>query len=130
MDKVFSISTIDTNKALTLNRLIKSVARYGIYFISFLTILINIGLDPTPVLAGAGILGLAIGFGAQNLVRDIISGFFLIFENQMEVGNYVEVNGKIRGTVEEIGLRITKIRGMESTSSLLIQRRDHSSNKL
>ncbi len=110
VDKVFSISTIDTNKALTLNRLIKSVARYGIYFISFLTILINIGLDPTPVLAGAGILGLAIGFGAQNLVRDIISGFFLIFENQMEVGNYVEVNGKIRGTVEEIGLRITKIR--------------------
>mgnify|MGYP001207959017 CR=1 FL=1 len=110
VDKIFSISAIDTNKGLTLNRLIKSVARYAIYFISFLTILINIGLDPTPVLAGAGILGLAIGFGAQNLVRDIISGFFLIFENQMEVGNYVEVNGKIRGTVEEIGLRITKIR--------------------
>lgn len=110
VDKIFILSKIDSNKGLTLNRLIKSVARYGIYFLSILTILINVGLDPTPVLAGAGILGLAIGFGAQNLVRDIISGFFLIFENQMEVGNYVEINGKIRGTVEEIGLRITKIR--------------------
>ncbi|MGA8943292.1 MAG: mechanosensitive ion channel family protein [Thermoactinomyces sp.] len=110
VDKIFDISRIDSKKAQTLRKLIKSIARYSIYFISILTILINLGFDPLPVLAGAGILGLAIGFGAQNLVRDIISGFFIIFEGQLEVGDFVEVNGQIRGTVEEVGLRITKIR--------------------
>lgn len=110
VDKIFDISRIDSKKAQTLRKLIKSISRYSIYFISILTILINLGFDPLPVLAGAGILGLAIGFGAQNLVRDIISGFFIIFEGQLEVGDYVEINNQIQGTVEEVGLRITKIR--------------------
>lgn len=110
VDRLFSLRHIDEKRAQTLAKLLKSFIYYAVYFIGALTILINIGLDPTPVLAGAGILGLAIGFGAQNLVRDIITGFFLIFENQLHVGDYVEVNGKITGTVEEIGLRITKIR--------------------
>ncbi|MBA4601075.1 mechanosensitive ion channel family protein [Thermoactinomyces mirandus] len=110
VDKIFDISRIDSKKAQTLRKLIKSIARYSIYFISILTVLINLGFDPLPVLAGAGILGLAIGFGAQNLVRDIISGFFIIFEGQLEVGDYVEINNQIRGTVEEVGLRITKVR--------------------
>ena len=60
------------------------------------------------LLAGAGVAGLAIGFGAQNLVRDIISGFFIVFEDQFSVGDYVTVSG-VEGTVEEIGLRTTKI---------------------
>ncbi len=110
VDKIFDISRIDSKKAQTLRKLIKSISRYTIYFISILTILINLGFDPLPVLAGAGILGLAIGFGAQNLVRDIISGFFIIFEGQLEVGDYVQINNQIQGTVEEVGLRITKIR--------------------
>lgn len=110
VDKVFDISRMESKKAQTLRKLIKSIARYAIYFISALTILINLGFDPLPVLAGAGVLGLAVGFGAQNLIRDVISGFFMIFEGQLEVGDYVEINGQIRGTVEEVGLRITKIR--------------------
>lgn len=110
IDRIFQLKRIDRKKALTLSKLIKSFARYAIYFIAALTLLFNIGIDPTPVLASAGILGLAIGFGAQNLVRDLISGFFIIFEDQMEVGDYVQVNGKISGTVEEIGIRVTKIR--------------------
>nr|WP_255724483.1 mechanosensitive ion channel family protein [Shimazuella soli] len=88
----------------------KSISRYVIYFISFITILINMGFDPMPVFASAGILGLAIGIGAQNLVRDIISGLFLIFEGQLEVGDVVQINNDIIGTVEEVGLRIIKIR--------------------
>ncbi|MBA4552504.1 MULTISPECIES: mechanosensitive ion channel family protein [Thermoactinomyces] len=110
VDKIFDISRMESKKAQTLRKLIKSIARYAIYFISALTILINLGFDPLPVLAGAGVLGLAVGFGAQNLIRDVISGFFMIFEGQLEVGDYVEINGQIRGTVEEVGLRITKIR--------------------
>jgi moderate conductance mechanosensitive channel len=110
IDKVFELSRIESKKADTLRKLIKSIARYGIYFMSALTLLINLGFDPLPVLAGAGILGLAIGFGAQNLVRDIITGFFLIFESQLEVGDFVEINGQISGRVEEVGLRVTKVR--------------------
>jgi moderate conductance mechanosensitive channel len=110
VDHLFSLSHMQNNKAHTLRKLIKSVLHYALYFISILTILTNLGFDPMPVLAGAGIFGLAIGFGAQNLVRDVITGFFLIFEGQLEVGDVVQINGQIQGTVEEVGLRVTKIR--------------------
>src|SRR5690625_7951565 len=69
------------------------------------TLTIQIG----PLLAGAGIAGLAIGFGAQNLVKDIISGFFIVFEDQFGVGDYVSFAG-VEGTGEEIGLRTTKVK--------------------
>lgn len=110
VDKFFNVSKMESNKAHTLQKLIKSVAHYTIYFIALISLLIQIGFDPRPILAGAGILGLAIGFGAQNLVRDVITGFFLIFESQLEVGDTVQINGQIDGVVEEVGLRITKIR--------------------
>lgn len=110
IERVFTMSKMESNKAHTLRKLIKSVSHYTVYFIALISLLIQIGLDPRPVLAGAGILGLAIGFGAQNLVRDVITGFFLIFESQLEVGDTVQINGQIEGTVEEVGLRISKIR--------------------
>ncbi len=110
VDRIFKLSKTDSNKALTLRKLIKSVSRYLIYFIAFVSLMIQIGFDPRPVLAGAGIVGLAIGFGAQSLVKDVITGFFLIFESQLEVGDIVQINGEINGTVEEVGLRVTKIR--------------------
>lgn len=110
VDKIFKLSKTDSNKANTLRKLIKSVAHYLIYFIAFVSLMIQIGFDPRPVLAGAGIVGLAIGFGAQSLVKDCITGFFLIFESQLEVGDIVQINGQINGTVEEVGLRVTKIR--------------------
>lgn len=97
-------------RGATLSRLIQSAARYAIYFISSIAILEKLDIPVTSILAGAGIVGLAVGFGAQNLVRDVITGFFIIFDRQMEVGDYVEINGNIEGTVEEIGLRVTKIR--------------------
>ncbi|SHF17555.1 small conductance mechanosensitive channel [Seinonella peptonophila] len=110
VDKFFDLGKMESNKAHTLRKLIKSVSHYLIYFIALMSILIQIGFDPRPILAGAGIIGLAVGFGAQNLVRDVISGFFMIFESQLEVGDYVQINGSINGTVEEVGLRITKVR--------------------
>ncbi|SDZ26429.1 mechanosensitive ion channel family protein [Thermoactinomyces sp. DSM 45892] len=110
IDQAFSLGKVENRTAKTLVKLIKSISHYVIYFIAALTVLAKIGINLGPVLAGAGILGLAIGFGAQNLVRDIITGFFMIFERQLEVGDVVQINGQINGTVEEVGLRITKIR--------------------
>jgi small-conductance mechanosensitive channel len=110
VDHTFKLSKVESNKANTLRKLIKSVSHYTLYFIALLTVLSTFGINLGPVLAGAGILGLAIGFGAQSLVKDVITGFFLIFERQLEVGDIVEINGVTQGTVEEVGLRITKIR--------------------
>ncbi|MBY6037547.1 mechanosensitive ion channel family protein [Fictibacillus nanhaiensis] len=93
----------------TLFRLLNNVSAYVIYFMAILTILSEFGVDIKAILAGAGVVGLAIGFGAQNLVKDIITGFFIIFENQFSVGDYVRIIG-FEGTVEEIGLRTTKIK--------------------
>ena len=86
-----------------------SVVKYVIIFAAGLTVLGQVGVDVRPVLAGAGIAGLAVGFGAQNLVRDIISGFFIILEGQYAVGDLVEINA-VFGTVERVGLRITSLR--------------------
>src|SRR5690625_1165275 len=100
---------ISVRREKTLKKLIANVISYVVYFIATLMILDNVlGFNVGALLAGAGVAGLAIGFGAQNLVRDIISGFFIIFEDQFSVGDYVLVSG-VEGTVEEIGLRTTKV---------------------
>ncbi|MFW6022846.1 MAG: mechanosensitive ion channel family protein [Halanaerobiaceae bacterium] len=93
----------------TLMLLLKSILKYVIYFFFLLIILSLFGIPVASLIAGAGILGLAIGFGAQSLVKDIINGFFIIFENQFSVGDYVEAAGK-EGVVEELGLRTTNLR--------------------
>lgn len=93
----------------TLKRLSSNVVTYVVYFIAMIMILDNVlGLQVGALLAGAGVAGLAIGFGAQNLVRDVITGFFIIFEDQFSVGDYIYVAG-VEGFVEEIGLRTTKV---------------------
>jgi small-conductance mechanosensitive channel len=89
--------------------LVGSVVRYVIIFMALVMVLRDIGVNLTPILAGAGVVGLAVGFGAQNLVRDVVSGFFIIMEAQYAVGDLVEING-VLGRVEEVGLRITKVR--------------------
>jgi moderate conductance mechanosensitive channel len=96
------------NRAETFNGLLKSVLRYLVFFVAILMVLREF-VDITPILAGAGIIGLAIGFGAQNLVRDIITGFFLIIEDQICVGDFVTIES-YSGIVEQVGLRVTKLR--------------------
>lgn len=83
-----------------------------IWVIGILMILSNIGLNIGPILAGAGVAGIAIGFGAQSLVRDLISGMFIIFENQFRVGDVVNIAG-VSGKVENITLRITTLRDLD-----------------
>lgn len=75
-------------------------------------------IDVKALLAGAGIVGLAIGFGAQSLVKDIITGFFIIFEDQFSVGDQVRI-GTYEGVVEEIGLRTTKIKGFTGEVNII-----------
>ncbi|AOV06364.1 mechanosensitive ion channel family protein [Sporosarcina ureilytica] len=92
----------------TLLKLLENSLTYVVYFSAMLAVLAEFNVDVTGILASAGVLGLAVGFGAQNLVRDVISGFFIIFEDQFSVGDYVQI-GQALGTVKEIGLRTTKI---------------------
>ncbi len=103
-------------RAKTLVSLAHSVLGYVILFGALILILRALGVDYTAILAGAGVVGLAVGFGAQTLIRDFISGFFLLLEDLISVGDWVTVlpNGP-SGTVEDIGLRITRIRGFDGT---------------
>lgn len=89
--------------------MITGFLRYGIYFTGLVMGLKEAAVDPTPLLAGAGVIGVAIGFGAQTFVGDVVAGFFILFEDLVLVGDLVEVGG-VKGIVEEIGVRITKIR--------------------
>ena len=91
----------------TLLKLLENALSYIVYFSAILAILAEF-MNISGLLASAGVLGLAVGFGAQSLVKDIISGFFIIFEDQFSVGDYVQI-GTALGTVEEIGLRTTKV---------------------
>lgn len=100
---------IDKKKSDTLISILKSIFRYLVYFISIVTILKIFGIPTESIIATAGIGGLAIGFGAQHLVSDIISGFFILFEEQFSVGDYITTSG-VSGIVEEIGLRVSKVR--------------------
>jgi small conductance mechanosensitive channel len=95
----------------TLIRLIKQIALIVLWVTTMLILLKEIGIDVRPILASAGIAGLAIGFGAQNLVRDFISGFFFILENQVRVGDVAIVNGT-GGLVEKVNFRTLVLRDL------------------
>jgi moderate conductance mechanosensitive channel len=103
-----------SKRARTLGSLVRNVASALIAGIAVLMVLKELGIDIAPVLAGAGVAGLAIGFGAQTLVRDIISGFFLILEDQVRVGDVAAINGQ-GGLVEAINLRTIVLRDSEGT---------------
>lgn len=96
-------------KMKTLSSLTKNILRYVIYFVAVYSILEILGFRMGSILAVAGVGSLAVGFGAQSLVKDVITGFFVIFEDQFGVGDYITTNN-FSGIVEEIGLRITKVR--------------------
>jgi small-conductance mechanosensitive channel len=100
---------LSENRGKTLTGLLNNIIKNVVYFIAILLIVEELGFPLAPLLAGAGVIGLAIGFGAQNVVRDVITGFFIIYEDQFSVGDFI-TTGSYTGTVQEIGLRITKIK--------------------
>lgn len=107
--KKVRIKLTTNRREQTLRNLSKNILSYVIMFIVIMMILDTFNVPIKTMLAGAGVAGLAIGFGAQSLVKDVIAGFFIIFEDQFSVGDYIETS-KIEGDVEMIGLRSTKLR--------------------
>jgi small-conductance mechanosensitive channel len=98
----------------TLTRIFSYVTSILIVLVSFIMFLQEIGIPVGPILAGAGIVGLAVGFGGQYLIRDIIAGFFIILENQYRIGDVVNFDGT-GGLVEDISLRMTTLRDLDGT---------------
>ena len=106
-----SVTTLRERRGQTIAQLLRSVGRVVIMVIAIL-LTFNVFIDIGPILAGAGILGLAVSFGAQSLVKDVISGFFILFENQFAIGDVIEVAGK-SGLVEKMTLRVVQLRDGE-----------------
>ena len=100
-------------RVTTLTNVLRTISVGLIWAVAIVVSLDQVGLDITPILAGAGIIGLAVGFGAQNLVRDIISGFFLILENQVRVGDVAIINGT-GGFVEAVTFRTVVLRDLSA----------------
>ena len=110
-------------RSRTLVSLIKNVVRYIVWFIVLTTVLSKFGISVNGIIASAGVVGIAVGFGAQTIVKDIITGFFIIFENQFDVGDYVKINSSgttvAEGTVKSIGLRSTRINTITGELTIL-----------
>jgi small conductance mechanosensitive channel len=93
-------------KTKTLKTFVDSLIYIAVYFIALFFILEKWGVNMTPFITGAGVLGLTFSFGAQSLAKDLISGFFIIFDNQFEVGDYIKI-GSLEGKIKKITLRQT-----------------------
>lgn len=108
--RVLQLNAVKMNdrRKNTFESLLDNAIRYTVYLIFILTSLPIVGVHITTLLAGAGIAGLAIGFGAQSLIKDLLTGFFILFEDQYGVGDMVKINN-FTGTVYSIGLRLTRL---------------------
>lgn len=120
-DKLLVKGDVTKGRALTLQSLSENVFSYALIFILVATLFNIFGLSVASLIAGAGIVGLAIGFGAQGLVSDVVTGFFLLLEKQIDVNDYVTV-GLVDGIVESVGLRTTQIRSFDGTLNYIPNR--------
>jgi moderate conductance mechanosensitive channel len=112
-----SVTTMRERRGRTISQLLRSVGRIVIVTIAVL-LTFNVFINIAPILAGAGILGLAVSFGAQSLVRDVIAGFFILSENQFGLGDVIEVAGKA-GVVERMTLRVVVLRDLEGAMHIV-----------
>jgi moderate conductance mechanosensitive channel len=101
-------------RAKTIASLLKSITTGVILSVAFITILAELGVNIAPLLASAGIVGVALGFGAQSLVKDFISGIFMVLEDQYGVGDAIDM-GEAKGVVESVGLRVTRLRALDGS---------------
>lgn len=112
------VSAQQRQRIATLRRLILNSAKIIINFIVLMMILAELGVNIAPLLTGAGILGLAVGFGAKSLVADVIEGFFIILENQFNVGDEVQI-GSYQGHVSRISLRTVILKDKEKKTYII-----------
>jgi small-conductance mechanosensitive channel len=114
---------LDLKRTTTIVTTVTNAVRVIVWGTAALFLLGGLGVNLAPLLAGASILGVALGFGAQSLIRDFLSGFFILVEDQFGVGDFVELgtpwNGQILGRVEGFGLRRTTVRGADGTLSTM-----------
>ncbi len=120
-ERVAKRENISPGRAQTLQKLTENIITYALIFILVATLFNIFGFSVASLIAGAGIVGLAISFGAQGLVSDVVTGFFLLLEKQMDVNDYVTV-GEFEGIVEAIGLRTTQIRSFDGTLNYIPNR--------
>jgi small-conductance mechanosensitive channel len=99
----------------TLAKVLSSAGIVAIWVMAFIYVLAELGFNLGPLLAGVGIIGLAVGFGAQDLVRDVVTGFFILLEDQYGIGDIVQVNQVATGKVEQLTLRMTGLRDLDGT---------------
>jgi small-conductance mechanosensitive channel len=99
----------------TLTKVVSSAGIVIIWALALFYVLGELGFDLAPLLAGVGIVGLAVGFGAQNLVRDVVTGFFILLEDQYGVGDVLQINQVASGKVEQLTLRVTGLRDLDGT---------------
>lgn len=107
-EDMFPTKTDRDKRYRTLNSISNAIINFIVWSVAFVIVLGRLGINTAPLLASAGILGVALGFGAQSLVKDFITGMFIIAENQYRVGDYVEIQN-IRGTVKAVTMRTTVI---------------------
>ncbi|MFQ5452265.1 MAG: mechanosensitive ion channel family protein [Candidatus Paceibacterota bacterium] len=112
----------ESKRIATLRNLLESIASATIATFTFLMILFELGFDIAPILAGAGIIGLAVSFGSQSLIKDLIAGFFIIIENQYNVGDTVEIGG-MKGTVNKINIRTTILKDADGNKIYILNSR-------
>ena len=99
----------DASRSRTLGSLLTSLMRWTLGFVVLVVILRELGIDVEAIVVSAGVLGVVVGLGAQALIRDLLTGVFLLFEGLVSVGDVIQVGG-VTGTVESVGLRVTKLR--------------------
>lgn len=105
-------------RARTLGGVLKSTTKIIIWLIAFIMALGKAGVDVTPIITGAGILGLAVGFGAQTLVKDVVTGFFILLESQYNKGDYIKTAG-LEGKVLQISLRTTILKDKDGSTHII-----------
>ena len=121
LSKASSKQRISTSRMMTLEKLLINTYGYTLIFLLIVMVFGVFDIQIGPLIAGAGIIGLAIGFGAQGLVSDIVTGFFILLERQIEVGDVVTTSG-YNGVVEEVGLRTTQVRSFDGTLNFIPNR--------
>ena len=97
-----------TQRAASISQLLRSIITIFVWSIAIITALSTLGINVAPILTSAGVVGVAVGFGAQTLVKDYLAGIIMIIEDQYGVGDVVDV-GPVTGTVVEVGLRVTRL---------------------
>lgn len=110
---------LDTKRARTYIAVVRSIISIALFGIALYIIFIIIGIPIIPLLGSAGIIGLALGIGARPFIEDIISGFFLLTQADIAIGDYVNVGSGIEGEIEDIGFRVLTIRGKDGTLQII-----------